>query len=102
VVAPRNGAHNAVANEGNALLYDVDGDAPWEGARRVSPWYEGMPFSVLGPGAREGLVAALRLLRDRPDEARRRAALLTASVRADHTWDLAARRVAERLVEIQA
>lgn len=102
VVAPRHTGHNAVINEGNALTYDADGIGPHEGARRVSPWYDGMPFSLLGPKAREGLVAALRTLRDRPEEARRRAALLSASVRTDYTWDHAARRVAERLLELQA
>lgn len=102
VIAPRNSAHAELLDDTTAFLYDTEGMAPWQGGQKVSPWYEGVLFSVLGDKSSAQLVEQLRRVRADREEAATRGGRFCDLVRSKHTWDRAAGHVVERLLKITA
>lgn len=102
VIAPRNTAHAEILDDSTAFLFDTEGSAVWQGSQQVSPWYEGVQFSVLGKRSRAQLVEHLRRVRAGGEEVSRRASTFCDVVRSKYTWDRAAAHVVERLLEITA
>jgi glycosyltransferase involved in cell wall biosynthesis len=102
VVAPRNTAHAELLDDATGFLFDTEGNAPWASGQSVSPWYENMAFSVLGERSRAHLAEQMRRVMAGGPEVSERAARFTDLVRSRYTWDRAAARVVERLLEITA
>lgn len=102
VVAPRNTAHAELLDDSTAFMFDAEGFAVWEGGQKVSPWYEGAQFSLLGKRSRAQLTEQLLRVRSDRREAAARAVRFGDIVRSKHTWDRAAGHVVERLLEITA
>lgn len=102
VVAPRNSAHAELLDDSTAFMFDTEGTAVWESGQTVSPWYEGVKFSVFGPRSKAQLVEQLRRVRTDRGAVADRAGRLCDLVRSRYTWDRAAAHVVERLLEITA
>jgi glycosyltransferase involved in cell wall biosynthesis len=102
VVAPRNSAHAELLDDTTAFMFDTEGTAVWEDGQKVSPWYKGVKFSVLGARSKAQLVEQLRRVRTDREAAANRAARFCDLVRSKYTWDRAAAHVVERLLEITA
>jgi len=102
VIAPRNTAHAEILDDTTAFMFDTEGTEVWTGGQRVSPWYEGVQFSALGPRSRAQLVEQLRLVRAGGVAVEERASRFCDLVRSKYTWDRAAAHVVERLLEITA
>lgn len=100
VIAPRNSAHAEILDDSTAFMFDTEGSAVWPGTQTVSPWYQGVEFSVLGQRSRTQLVEQLRRVRTDRAEVENRAGRLCDLVRSKYTWDRAAAHVVERLLEI--
>lgn len=100
VIAPRSSCHSDVAGA-DALLFDHEGWESIVGADKISPWYDNMAFPIYGKRSHEHLVEHLRATRRGTPEVRARAARFQNRLRTETTWDHAARKVAERLVEVQ-
>jgi glycosyltransferase involved in cell wall biosynthesis len=100
VVAPRNTAHAELLDDSTAFLFDPEGTAPWPGTQSVSPWYEGVHFSVLGERSRKQLAEQLRRARHDRAEAEARGGRFCDLVRSRYTWDRSAAHAVERLLEI--
>lgn len=101
VIVPRSSCHQDVALD-DALYFDPEGWEIIEGASKISPWYEGMPWPIHGAHSRAQLVSQLRAARRGNSDVTARAARFTKRLRTETTWDHAARNVAARLVEVQA
>jgi hypothetical protein len=99
VIAPRNTSHLELLDDDTAFLFDCEGFAPFEGAESVSKWYEGQDFAVFGKRSHRQLVEQLRRVRKDP-EAPIIAARFANRVRTRWTWEAAAARAAERLLEL--
>ncbi len=102
VIAPRNTAHEELLDDSTGFLIDTDGYAPWVDGQKVSPWYEGMGFSVMGERSTAHLTELLRRVRNDRQEREARAAAFCDKVRSRYTWDRAAAHVVERLLEVTA
>lgn len=102
VVAPRNSAHAELLDDATAFMFDAEGTAVWEGGQKVSPWYDGVKFCVLGARSKAQLVEQLRRVRNDREAAADRAGRFCDLVRSKYTWDRAAAHVVERLLEITA
>lgn len=101
VIAPRSSCHPDVAKD-DANYFDPEGWEMVDGAEKVSPWYTNMPWPIHGEHSRRQLVAQLRAVRINTLQVRERAERFTKRLRTETTWDHAARKVAARLVEVQA
>jgi glycosyltransferase involved in cell wall biosynthesis len=100
VIAPRNTAHAEILDDSTAFMFDAEGSALWPGLQTVSPWYQGVEFSVLGNRSRAQLVEQLRRVRTDRQEVENRAGRFCDLVRSKYTWDRSAAHVVERLLEI--
>lgn len=100
VICPRNTTHEEVVGR-DAFFFDPEGTATAPGAEKVSPWYEGMPFSAFGRRSRGQLVELLRHVRQDSIGVRETASRLKKRVRESLTWDRAATLVSRRLLEVQ-
>lgn len=100
VVAPYNTSHPEVVS-GGGWLFDVDPPAVVPNAKKVSGWYEGMPFSTLGKRSVENLAEIMRVIEMGGEEVETRADGLWHTARTRWTWDNAAMLVTSRLLEVQ-
>jgi hypothetical protein len=100
VIVPYNTSHPEVAGSA-AWFIDVDPTAPLRDAKKVSAWYDGMPFSTLGRKSVESLAEIMRVIERGGLEVETRAAGFQKLVHERWTWDRAALAVTERLLEVQ-
>lgn len=100
VIVPFNTSHPEISGDG-AWLFDVDPPAPFPNAKKVSAWYEGMPFSTLGERSIKHLAEIMRAVVEGGTEVARRTDDFRQTVCERWTWDNAARLVTERLLEVQ-
>lgn len=100
VIAPRNTAHLDFMDDTNAFIFDPEGVEVIPDAGLTSPFYEGQLFSKFGSRSIEHLASHLRAVRDNYPRACERATRLRTLVCRDYTWDRAADRVKDRLVEV--
>jgi glycosyltransferase involved in cell wall biosynthesis len=101
VIAPFAYSHMEFLTGDKSFVFPPDGYAPIKGSENISHWYEGMSFADYGKKAHDNLVDLLRFVKKNPDAAKEKADRLSRTLRTRHTWDLCARRVAERLMELQ-
>ena len=100
VIVPNNTCHKEIFGNGG-FLFDHEGVAEHTEANSVSPWYEGMPFSVLGRKAVERLADVLRFVAAGGHKVRASTAVLQQHVRANLSWDAASRLVLEQILSVQ-
>lgn len=100
VIAPFNTSHPEVAG-GGAWLFDVDPPAPLPDAKKVSAWYEGMPFSTIGKKSVKALAEIMRMIEAGGEDVDVRASGFQKTVHERWTWDKAASIVTDRLLEVQ-
>lgn len=100
VVVPDNTCHRDVVGD-DGFLFPDEGIAEHEEANTVSPWYEGMPFSVLGSKSARALADVLHVVEAGGADVRARTARLQQKMRTKFTWDMAGSMVTERVLEVQ-
>lgn len=100
VVAPRHTAHLEFASDGNAWIFDQEGQEPWPEASEICPFYEEIPFARYGEKTNEQLAGLLREVKAKKEGSQRRAHRLTDLIRTRYTWDAGALRIFQRLREV--
>jgi glycosyltransferase involved in cell wall biosynthesis len=100
VVLPDNTAHPEIFGP-EAFLFKPDGLKTYPEGDWISDWYVGQLFSRFGKPSIRRLTEILEIVsRDGPG-VRERAAALRSKIVGRYTWDAAAARVVERLLEVQ-
>lgn len=97
VIVPNNTAHTEIFGP-EAYLFDPDGVKKYPEGDWISDWYKGMLFSRFGKPAIRRLAAVLEHV---AREKSVRTLDLLEKVRRKYTWDITARSVVERLLEVQ-
>jgi hypothetical protein len=100
VIVPENTSHAEVVGKAG-WSFPIEGFAPSAEAKKVSMWYEGMPFAVFGKKSIAGLAEAMETVLAGGAEVERRRDEFLLDVRMRFSWDLAAMRVIDRLLEVQ-
>lgn len=100
VIVPNNTSHPEVVG-GAAWTFDTEGTKIDPEGNTVSPWYEGVPFSVLGKRSVEHLSELMKLVANGGEAVDRRAAALQNLMTERWSWDSVAASVTERLLEVQ-
>lgn len=102
VIAPDNTSHPEVVG-GAAWLFGTEPPSPHPEGRKVSAWYDGMPFSTLGDRSVRHLADLMSFVESgrRGSEVQQRARALMGVMRERWTWDSAAGIVTNRLLEAQ-
>jgi hypothetical protein len=100
VIVPNNTCHAELFGEGGFLFPD-EGTAEHAEANTVSPWYEGMPFSVLEEKSIEHLAEVLRVVAAGGQTVRDQTAHLQKIVRSKMTWDVANALVLKQIIAVQ-
>ena len=97
VIAGRYTGHLEYCTDENSFLFDSEDTRAHPDGGTVSPWYVGVQFHHLGDKSVAQLAALMKRVREDPDEAAKRAKILTGTIRRKYTWDRLAAQVAERL-----
>jgi hypothetical protein len=100
VIAPAHTSHPDVAGDA-AWLFKSEGEAVHPEAETVSPWYQGVPFPVLGKVSAAHLEEMLLHVRIGGSGVKDRAKKFREKIEAGMTWDHAAAQVVRRLLEVQ-
>jgi glycosyltransferase involved in cell wall biosynthesis len=100
VIAPRTTSHPEALGE-EAWLFDGEGIALYPGSESISPWYKGVPFSYFGKKSMKQLVSMLQEILAGGEHVEQKAASLRTKMIHERSWDIPARMVAERLLELQ-
>lgn len=96
VVCPDNTCHREVFGE-EAFYIDHEGVAPFPACNTISPWYDGMPFSVLGAKSRDSLSDILKHIHESGARIRAQTERLRYRIISMWTWDRAAAMVLNEL-----
>lgn len=102
VIAPRHTAHPDVLGVHGCYLFDAEGEEKWPDGGGVSPYYVGMSFPKYGERSKAQLVDILRDVKANHAQSKMVGKSYGMYVRASLTWDAAAAKVAERLIEMQS
>jgi len=100
VIVPENTSHAEVVGAAG-WTFPIEGFAPSAEAKKVSMWYEGMPFGVFGQKSIAGLAEAMETVLAGGAEVEIRRNRLLYDMQTRWTWDHAAMRVIDRLLEVQ-
>jgi glycosyltransferase involved in cell wall biosynthesis len=101
-IIPKNSAHLDYANDGNSFLFKPQGFEPWryEGRHVHWNWYQGQRVSRFGKKSVAEIVAYLKAVKDSYSSAKKKARKMQKLIRSKYTWDHAAQRVTERILEL--
>lgn len=100
VIVPENTSHAEVVGSAG-WTFPVEGFAASAEAKKVSMWYEGMPFAVFGKKSISGLAEAMETVLAGGQEVELRRNRLLYEMQTRWTWDHAADKVISRLLEVQ-
>jgi glycosyltransferase involved in cell wall biosynthesis len=101
VLAPRHSAHLDFLTKDNSFLFDPDGFAPIPGVHQICVWYMDQLFPTLGKKSLIEYCGLLEYVVAHPEVAATRAMALSDLLRSEYTWDRAAARTLNRLMELQ-
>jgi glycosyltransferase involved in cell wall biosynthesis len=97
VILPNNTAHPEVFGP-DALYFPTEGTQKYPEGDWISDWYKGMEFSRFG---RKSISALAELLIETKSKWNANTTALRKRIIENFTWDIAASRVSERLLEVQ-
>lgn len=97
VIAPRTSVHPELIPSGYGLFFDQDEYRVFPEAKKVSPWFEGIPFPEYGPNAKRTLVEILRTIKKEYSTAQIMGKRYSGYVRSKYTWGTSARIIGDRL-----
>jgi glycosyltransferase involved in cell wall biosynthesis len=100
VIAPRNSSHPEIFGS-DGFLFETDGFAEVPGSMSESAWFEGMPFSYLGPKAHASLVDVLRHVRACGPDVKAQTMRLPVRAHVDYSWEKSLDKIVPRLLELQ-
>lgn len=100
LVVPDNTAHTEIFGEG-ALTFRPDGVKRYPEGDWISDWYKGMVFSRFGKPAIRTLAGMLETVKSGGKHVSDRRDRMSSIVAEMYTWDRVARKVVDRLVEVQ-
>lgn len=100
VIAPRTSVHPELIPEGCGLLFDSDGAKVFPGAKKVSPWFDGIEFPNYGANAHKQLVQILRQAKTEYSSISAMGRRYMNLVRSRYTWGITAKTVADRIKQI--
>lgn len=100
VIAPRTSVHPELIPSGYGLFFEQDEYRVFPEARKVSPWFEGIPFPEYGPNAKRTLVEILRTIKKEYSTALVMGKRYSGYVRSKCTWGTSARIIGDRLKAI--
>lgn len=96
VIFPDNTCHREVFGE-DAWYFETEGVGLVPACNVISPWYNGMPFSLFGEKSVESLAATMKAVRDSGAKARARVDRLRYRITSLWTWDRAAAMVLDEI-----
>lgn len=100
VIAPRTSVHPEIIPSGYGLFFDQDEYKVFPEAKKVSPWFDGIPFPEYGVNAKRALVEILRTIRKEYSTAQVMGKRYSGYVRSKYTWGTSARLIGDRLKAI--
>lgn len=100
VIVPANTCHPEIFGP-EAFLFKPDGVKRYPEGDWISDWYKGQLFSRFGKPSIRELAEILETVSRAGQVVYRRATMLREKIRTRYTWDAAAARAAERLLEVQ-
>lgn len=100
VIAPRTTVHPELIPSGYGLFFDQDGYQVYPEAKKISPWFDGIPFPEYGANAKRTLVEILRTIKKEYSTAQIMAKRYSGYVRSKYTWGTSARIIGDRLKTI--
>lgn len=100
VIVPRTSVHPEIVPAGYGYFFDQDEYRQFPEAKKISPWFDGIPFPEYGVNAKRTLVELLRNIRKDYASAQIMAKRYSGYVRSKYTWGSSARLIAERLKSI--
>jgi len=100
-IAPLAYSHHEFMDEKTAFMFHPDGYEPIPDSKKISHWYEDMPFAAFHKKAHDDLVDLMRYVKKNPAKAKERGALLMNRLHTSFSWEIAADRVTRRLLEVQ-
>jgi hypothetical protein len=100
VIVPRTSVHPELVPSGYGLFFDQDEYRVFPEAKKISPWFEGIPFPEYGANSKRTLVEILRTVRKEYAAAQIMAKRYSGYVRSKYTWGISARRIGDRLKAI--
>jgi len=100
VIAPRTSVHPELIPSGYGLFFDQDEYRVFPEAKKISPWFDGIPFPEYGAGSKRTLIEILRTIKKEYSTAQTMAKRYSAYVRSKYTWGTSARIIGDRLKAI--
>jgi hypothetical protein len=100
VIAPRTSVHPELIPSGYGLFFDQDEYRVFPEAKKISPWFDGIPFPEYGVNSKRTLIEILRTIRKEYSTAQTMAKRYSAYVRSKYTWGTSARIIGDRLKAI--
>jgi glycosyltransferase involved in cell wall biosynthesis len=100
-IAPLAYSHHETLDEKVAFTFRPDGYEPIPDSKKISHWYEDMPFAAFHKKAHDDLVDLMRYVKNNPQKAKERGALLMKRLHTSFSWEIAADRVTRLLLEVQ-
>lgn len=97
VIAPRTSVHPELVPSGCGLFFDQDEYKVFPEAKKISPWFDGIPFPEYGPNAKRTLVEILRTVKKEYAVAQVMGKRYSGYVRSKYTWGTSARLIGDRL-----
>jgi glycosyltransferase involved in cell wall biosynthesis len=102
VIVPRTTVHPELVPSGYGLFFDQDDYRVFPEAKKISPWFEGIPFPDYGVNSKRMLVELLRTIKKEYSTAQIMGKRYSGYVRSKYTWGTSARLIGDRLKAIQA
>lgn len=100
VIVPRTSVHPELVPSGYGLFFDQDEYRVFPEAKKVSPWFDGIPFPDYGPNAKRTLIEILRTIKKEYSTAQVMGKRYSGYVRSKYTWGTSARVIGDRLKAI--
>lgn len=100
VIAPRTTVHPELIPSGYGLFFEQDEYRVFPEAKKVSPWFDGIPFPDYGANSKRMLVEILRTVKKEYATAVIMGKRYSGYVRSKYTWGTSARLIGERLKAI--
>lgn len=102
VIAPRTSVHPEIIPSGYGLFFEQDEYRLFPEAKKISPWFDGIPFPDYGVNAKRTLIEILRTIRKEYAAAQVMGKRYSGYVRSKYTWGTSARVIGDRLKAIQS
>lgn len=97
VIAPRTSVHPELIPSGYGLFFDQDEYQVLPEARKISAWFNGIPFPHYGENAKRTLVEIFKTMRKEYSTAQVMGKRYSGYVRSKYTWGTSARMIGDRL-----